>query len=116
MSIQKPKGALSPQAQAVQVMKQCPVCDTAYAPEQFVLLSQQGDARLMHATCAHCQYAVLVLVVSTRKGISSVGMITELTASDVERFRDRTPIGETEMFALHTELQKHSQTFIHSVL
>lgn len=66
-------------------------------------------------TCPHCSQAMLAVVMYTRLGMSSIGILTDLTAPDVGKFQNKEPISENDILTFHnileTKTQEMSQLF-----
>lgn len=88
------------------IVGHCPLCQSAYDQSVVRLLGQSGPARLFHCTCQSCGHAVLAVVVESMGAVSSVGMLTDLEASDALRFSYREPVSADECLAIHAALGK----------
>lgn len=60
----------------------CPLCDARYTPTHVHLLGERGDTTVLHMTCNKCQNGILALVLANQVGVSSVGVVTDLTYKD----------------------------------
>ena len=90
----------------LRVMRECPVCNTAYRAEQVAVLEADGHNHLVHLTCGACQNALLAMVVVSPLGMSSIGVMTDLTAADADRFRLEPPVSEEDVLSFHQVLQQ----------
>jgi hypothetical protein len=107
MSDNSPKS--NPIQEGLRLMNQCPLCKGQYAPDAAnVLLKKQG-ANLVHLTCVHCQNSVLAVIVVTSAGLSSVGMLTDLNATDATRLSHVSSVTEEDVLDFHTLL--HNKNF-----
>lgn len=95
-----------PIQEGLRLMNQCPVCKGAYRAEQKNVLEERGAAHLVHITCPHCSNAIVAVIITTPIGLSSVGMLTDLTADDVSRLSSRGAWSEDELFACHVLLKE----------
>jgi hypothetical protein len=86
------------------VVSSCPLCTGEYASDGIQVLKDECDAQLLHLTCATCKGAMLALVVETHIGLSSIGMLTDLTQSDASRMCDKEPLTEDDVLAVHDVL------------
>lgn len=66
----------------------CPVCDAKLPPSKAHIVQESGDVSLVHITCSKCKTHLLVGVVNTSMGLSSVVLITDLNYEDVCAFKD----------------------------
>ncbi len=92
--------------EGLKLMRQCPVCEKNYEIDHVDILEEHEGSHLVHMTCPNCKGAVLALIVISPIGMSSIGMMTDLTADDVLRMRDREPIVGDDILTLHIVLEK----------
>ncbi|HLD31689.1 MAG TPA: hypothetical protein VJB37_02220 [Patescibacteria group bacterium] len=83
----------------LKILSQCPLCQGSYEAGKDNVLAERAGVHLVHVTCPHCQNAILAMVSVSRSGLSSVGMVTDLSAADVRRLRARATLSEEEMFS-----------------
>lgn len=79
----------------------CPLCDARYDPHRARVLGKSGAERLLHVACGGCGNAMLALVQVTPSGVSSVGIITDLSYEDAQRFRAAGPVAADHVLAAH---------------
>lgn len=93
---------------------QCPLCTHEYTKNEVRVLEEQGQTQLLHITCADCQHAMLTFVMTSNLGISSIGMLTDLSMQDVVRMKTyEHTVDEDTVLAWHTFLQQRTASFIH---
>ncbi len=92
-------------------LQHCPVCHGAYPKESGEVLDKKAGANLLHLTCGKCRQTVLVLVVKTSFGLSSVGMLTDLSFADGLRLQHRGEVSEEELLAFHQLLKTNQFNF-----
>lgn len=97
----------------IKLMKLCPMCKNEYTPEALEVVQERTGTHLVHLTCMHCKNAMLALIVVSKLGMSSVGMITDLNALDAIRLYHTGAISEDQLLNFHDYLQTHSDQFIH---
>lgn len=71
---------------ATQLISHCQLCHSLYKPAEVSLIEEEGPAQLLHVRCSHCASAMVLLLLISEHGMGSVGLITDLTQSDVLRF------------------------------
>ncbi len=84
----------------------CPLCNSAYNPLEAKILEERENAHLVHVRCRNCQSAIVALIVSGGLGVSSIGLVTDLSAEDVLRFKHEDPITIDDVLELHEELKE----------
>lgn len=90
-----------PDQDGARVLTRCPLCQAAYGPEAAQMVGAKDDAHLVHLSCAGCGNAVLALVLLSSVGVSSVGLVTDLSYEDVLRFRESAPVSADDVLAAH---------------
>ena len=97
--------------QGLSFMKQCPLCHTAYPVERVTELYVEEDVHLLHAVCAQCENSFLSIVTASDFGVSSIGLYTDLSVGDVERFYRKDPITSDDVLGFHEFLHSADATF-----
>lgn len=101
MNMQKRFQAFQP-SEGLKVISACPLCNVRYNPLQAHVLDERDDAHLLHLECRNCGSAVVAAVLNDQLGVSSVGLITDLTSDDVLRFKDEPEtLSVDDVLSLH---------------
>lgn len=82
--------------EALKFISRCPLCSTAYNQEQAQLFAKTGEASFVHLTCPSCQSFFIAMVVVMGPGISSVGMVSDLSVEDARRVHGLAPFSLNE--------------------
>ena len=93
-----------PQGGDMGVIKVCPSCQTAYYPWQTQILEERQDAHLVFVECHKCGSGQVALIVSSALGVSTVGLVTDLTSTDVLKFMDNTYVEVDDVLDIHQQL------------
>ena len=88
----------------LRVISSCPVCRTRYHSAELQVLDERHDAQLVHLRCRKCQSSVLAVIRASQLGISSVGVVTDLSGDDVLKFRRQPVITGDDVLDLHVAL------------
>jgi hypothetical protein len=91
----------------LRLMRECPLCGGAYQEKQVEIIEENGSGHLVHITCDQCQNAILSLVVVSQIGMSSVGIVTDLSAIDARRLQKRPPVSEDVVLNFHQYLKSN---------
>ena len=94
---------------------ECPLCHASYNRSSSRVVYEQAGRHLLHIQCGECGNAVLALFMTSPEGISSLGMVTDLTASDADRFKDAEGVSIDDVISLH-ELLCEKKIFIKKLL
>ena len=79
----------------------CPLCQAKQNAMEAKVIEQSGESHLIHMHCIQCQMAILALVTVTPAGLSSVGMVTDLSEADARQFRLAEPVDVDETMELY---------------
>ncbi len=100
------------------VILKCPICGTKYnLGKTQVIESEQNsvnnDARiLIHSDCSKCKSSVMFNVEIRGPDVFSVGMVTDLTGKDSNKFKNSGPITADDIINLHQGLKTFKGDFI----
>lgn len=90
----------------LRLVSYCPLCNTHYNPSEAKLLDQKEGAHLIHVECRSCGSSILAVVITGGIGVSSVGLVTDLTSQDVIRFKNETAVSEDDVLAAYQVLSE----------
>jgi len=65
------------------------------------MLRQNDDSQLWHLLCTNCRHAAMFVIVFTESGINSIGVITDLTSEEGEKFQRQSSVTTEDCIALH---------------
>lgn len=83
--------------EALKIISRCPVCNQQYVADQAKIFAKQEGARMAHFTCGSCHSAFVAMIVFVGHGLSSLGMVTDLSFEDAERLHKAEPISVDEL-------------------
>ncbi len=90
------RGRLSWQ-EALKFINKCPVCGAVYTPEQAQIFAEKDQANLVHISCNDCQGNFIAMIIVMSQGISTIGMVSDLTYNDASRLHLLEPIDIDEL-------------------
>ncbi|MEK7189179.1 MAG: hypothetical protein AAB671_01620 [Patescibacteria group bacterium] len=96
----------------LRLISYCPLCSTHYNPSEATVLEEKGGTHLIHVSCRKCGSSIVAVIMTGGIGVSSVGLITDLTGEDVLRFKSASPISSDdviEAYELTRERPEHEQ-------
>lgn len=91
-------------SESLRLISYCPICNTHYNPLSAQILEEREDAHLIHVECRKCGSSIVALVLTGGLGISSVGLVTDLTGEEVLKFRRRESVRVDDVIDVHREL------------
>lgn len=92
-------------SESLRLISCCPVCNSHYNPMAAQVLEENEEAHLIHIECRKCGSSIVALVLTGGMGISSVGLITDLTSQDVLRFKHGDEISSDDVLDFHLMLE-----------
>lgn len=93
------------------MLTHCPICRGSYQQQRVEVITEKNRARLVHITCANCHNGLLAIIASGAMGMSTVGMLTDLTANDVRRLQSWQTISEDELLFFYKLLETKQFNF-----
>lgn len=90
----------------MRLISACPVCNQAYDPVAAQVIEEKDTLHLLHIQCKSCGGNVVSVVFSDGFGVSSMGLVTDLTAEDVVGFKDAPPIVVDDVMEMHRLLER----------
>ncbi|OGH92306.1 MAG: hypothetical protein A2534_03430 [Candidatus Magasanikbacteria bacterium RIFOXYD2_FULL_39_9] len=85
----------------LKLISRCPVCNHDYQSEAAKLFASGGEAKFVHFTCGNCSSHFMAMVMTVAKGVSTVGMITDLSFDDLQKLHKISPLSIDEAIEGH---------------
>lgn len=84
----------------------CSVCSTAFEARNAHILVRKPDMSHVYAQCFKCKSSAIVYVLKSGTGfITTIGMLTDMTKEDIEKFKKMKPISADDVLELHRALE-----------
>lgn len=99
------KGQLS-WREALKFINKCPVCGAVYATDRARLFAEEEQANLIHISCADCHSNFIAMVLVLGQGLSTIGMVSDLSYDDAKKVHALAPIAIDEVIEGHKEIQE----------
>lgn len=94
--------------EALKFINKCPICGAVYARERAQVISQEAAANLVHISCDACRGNFLALIVVSDRGISTVGIVSDLTFDDAGKVHNAEPISIDELIDGRSIINKNN--------
>lgn len=91
--------------EGLKLISYCPLCNMQYNPLSAKILDERDDAHLVHVECRRCGSLIVALVLTGGIGISSVGLVTDLTSEDVLKFKEVGSMQIDDVIELHSAME-----------
>jgi hypothetical protein len=88
----------------VKLVSACPLCRKQYTLEDAYIIDEQRGVYLLHTNCKNCGSSIVATLVAGRHAVSSMGLVTDLTSDDVNKFKDAPEITCDEVIDFHASL------------
>lgn len=85
----------------MKIVGKCPICSAEYKTEHARLFAKKESANLVHICCGKCQSSMLFMIMIMGQGLSSVGMVTDLSFEDASRLYSAREITLDEVLEGH---------------
>jgi len=95
----------------MQLSSRCPLCNTSFKATNAEILDESRQGILFHLTCPDCRASLLAVVAANKLGLSSFGMVTDLTAADTKRLRKGRAITHQDVLQAYQELSNFKGSF-----
>lgn len=95
----------------MQLSSRCPLCNASFKATDAEILDESRQGMLFHLTCPDCHASLLAVVAASKLGLSSFGMVTDLTAADTRRLRKGTAITHQDVLQAYQELSNFKGSF-----
>lgn len=89
----------------IRVVSYCPLCNTQYHQLSARILEEKDGAHLIHIQCRKCNASIVALVLAGAMGISSIGLLTDLSSEDAIRLKHSPTVTSDDVINIYTLLQ-----------
>jgi len=100
------------------IILKCPICSAKYDLGKTQIIESEQDENyneariLIHSDCIKCKSSVMFNVEIRGPEVFSVGMVTDLTGKDSNKFKNLDPIHVNDVIGIHKELKTFKGDFI----
>ncbi len=85
----------------MRLLSACPLCGEKYGKHAASIIEERKNAFLIHVQCGKCKSSIVSAMVTGQIGVSSMGLITDLTSEDVVKFRAVPAVIADEVLDVH---------------
>jgi hypothetical protein len=96
----------------------CPICGFKYNLGNTHLVESEqdetfGEAHIvLHSDCTKCKSSVMFNVEIRGPEVFSVGMVTDLTSTDSNKFKNKKPLTPNDVIGIHKEIRSFKGNLI----
>lgn len=100
--------------EALKLIQRCPICSATYDGKRVKVFAQQDNATMVHITCPKCASYFVAMIVVAGHGLSTMGLVTDLSYQDTTRLFSLEPVTTDEVIRGHEFI--HNRLFLHSLI
>ena len=100
--------------ESLKIISYCPLCDTNYNPLTAEILERRENAHLMYIRCKKCLSSIVAVVVTGVIGVSSIGLVTDLTVDDVMKFQNAEKLSNDDVLDVYE--QSHGSALVQRLM
>ena len=93
----------------LKIVSRCPICQMEHNPMETALLDEANGSHLIYIKCRKCQSGVVASLTPTSFGMSSVGLVTDLSSNEIMQFKDSPRVSAIDVLDV-VEYFKESST------
>ena len=83
----------------------CPICENGYSNDTVKKFIHRDSVHLAHIACNSCSSYFLAMIMEMGRGISTIGMVTDLNFEDVSRLYGVDTIGIDEIINAYSFIE-----------
>ncbi len=86
-------------------LNKCPLCGKRVDVETAKVVKKKENSSVLFLACPHCNGAVFLAIVDDVFGTISLGVATDFTVEDLDRFHGKKPVSSDELLDLYLFLK-----------
>lgn len=91
--------------EGLKLLSFCPICEARSQAMNARLIGVQEETHLLHVQCKKCKHSVLAMVALNQTGVSSLGLLTDLSYEDVLRCTSQEQVTVNDVIEIHEYLE-----------
>jgi len=92
----------------LKIVSRCPVCQTEHNPMETAILDEANGSHLIYIKCRKCGSGVVASLTPTNFGLSSIGLVTDLSGDEIMLFKDSARVSGDDVLAVVEHFKEHS--------
>lgn len=88
------------------IIPYCPICESPSQNLEMRILEEKDNGSLVYIKCQKCLNSILTFVTAESHGINSVSLITDLSTSDIMKFKESEAVSSDDVIEVYELLQK----------
>lgn len=87
----------------------CPFCGTYYSSNNAKIILGKENFLLLHSRCQICGSSIIAALITNQIGVSSIGLITDLTFEDAVKFKENKAVSPDEVLDVYTIFESKNE-------
>jgi len=87
----------------------CSICSHDFSQENLIVLEENQQQSIFHASCPNCKTATMIFLSSTHSGLISLGMATDLDQEEAKKFFGQEAVNVDEVIDVHSLFFKNKK-------
>jgi len=87
------------------ILTRCPLCNGPAKKLESRLLDDSGERQTVHLHCRECNGSIIALFMASSIGVTSYGLVTDLSFEDVVKFKQSVAIELDDVIRAHENLR-----------
>ena len=85
----------------------CSVCGMPFQARNAHILTRKPELSHVYTQCSECKSSAIVFVLKSATGfVTTVGMLTDMSKEDIDKFKKMKPITADDVLELHKALEE----------
>lgn len=88
------------------VVTYCPICNLKFDLLKAQIVQENEEAHLIYSKCSKCKSNIVAVVFYNDVGLSSIGMVTDLSFDELTDLKERSKIELDDILDFHLRLKR----------
>lgn len=86
-------------------MTKCPMCNASYQKNDVKVITKNDGTVSIYMNCGRCKSSVVMLLVASPSGITSISIPTDITEDDFDKIKKDDSIGCDDVLEMYKFLK-----------
>lgn len=100
----------------LQFILRCPLCNASYKASRAEIIEEREESFLVYLSCPKCLSSIIAVVNVGGIGVTSLGLITDMTKEDVIRLKRGKKVSGNDILNIYETLLKKEGNFIKEII
>ena len=95
-----------------QLISRCPLCNAGYRMEDAQIIEASDESSSVYVECPRCKSSIMAVVAMSGMGMISLGMVTDMTREDIDKFRLSPSVSGNELLEMIQLLKRQDRSVV----